>query len=78
MRMSMGFCMTYNYSTESVLAGSCPYGYNSNMTNRRYSTLPSDPTQLNEKTCGPYNREGLLCGYCIEGFDPAVYSTDLS
>ena len=76
--VSMGCCMTYDYSTDSVLAGSCPYGYSSNMTNRRYSTLPIDPTQLNETTCGPYNREGLLCGYCIEGFGPAVYSTDLS
>ena len=76
--VSMGCCMTYDYSTESVLAGNCPYGYSSNMTNRMYSSLPTDPTQLNETTCGPYNREGLLCGYCIEGFGPAVYSTDLS
>ena len=76
--VSVGFCMTWDNLTKSVLAGSCPYGYNSNMTNRMYSTLPSDPTQLNEKACGPYNREGLLCGYCIEGFGPAVYSTDLS
>ena len=76
--VSMRLCVTYNYSTESVVAGYCHYGYSSNMTNRMYSSLPSDPTQLNETTCGPYNREGLLCGYCIEGFGPAVYSTDLS
>ena len=76
--MAIGFCMTYDYSTGSVLAGECPYGYSSNMTNRMYSSLPTDPTQLNETTCGPYNREGLLCGYCIEGFGPVVYSTDLS
>ena len=76
--VSIGCCMTYDYSTGSVLAGYCPYGYSSNMTNRVYSSLPSDLTQLNETTCGPYNREGLLCGHCIEGFGPAVYSTDLS
>ena len=76
--VSMRLCITYDYSTESVLAGLCPYGYSSNMTNRMYSSLPTDPTQLNETICGPYNREGLLCGYCIEGFGPAVYSTDLS
>ena len=76
--VSMRFCMTYDYSTESVVAGYCRYGYSSNMTNRMYSSLPTDPTQLNETTCGPYNREGLFCGYCIEGFGPAVYSTDLS
>ena len=52
--------MTYVYSTELVLAGYCPYGYSSRM----YSTLPTDPTQLNDTTCGPYNCESLLCGYC--------------
>ena len=72
-----GICMTYDYSTDSVLAGYCPYGYSSNMTNRVYSSLPGDPTQLNEATCGPYKREGLLCGQCIKGFGPAVYSYDL-
>ena len=72
-----GLCVTYDYSTDSVLAGYCPYGYSSNMTNRVYSSLPSDPTQLNETTCGPYKREGLLCGQCIKGFGPAVYSYDL-
>ena len=76
--VSLGCFMTYDYSTGSVVAGYGPYGYISNMTNRMYSSLPTDPTQLNETTCGPYNREGLLCGYCIEGFGPAVYSTDLS
>ena len=76
--VSMVFCMTYDYSTGSELAGYCPYRYSSNMTNRMYSSLPTDPTQLNKTTCGPYNREGLLCGHCIEGFGPAVYSTDLS
>ena len=69
--------MTYDYSTNSVLAGYCPYGYSSNMTNKVYSSLPSDPTKLNETTCGPYNREGLLCEQCIKGFGPAVYSYDL-
>ena len=76
--VSVRFCMTWDYSTEVVLAGYCPYGYSSNMTNRMYSSLPTNPTQLNETTCVPYNREGLLCGSCIEGFGPAVYSTDLS
>ena len=75
--VQIGICMTYDYSTDSVLAGYCPYGYSSNMTNRAYSSLPSDPTKLNETTCGPYNREGLLCGQCSKGFGPAVYSYDL-
>ena len=24
--------------------------------------------------CGPYNRKGLLCGECIDGYGPAVFS----
>ena len=57
-----GYCAIYEHYTETVLAGYCLYGHSFNMTNRMYSSLPSDPTQLNETTCGPYNHEGLLCG----------------
>jgi hypothetical protein len=39
-----------------------------------YSELPSDPDLLNEMMCGPYNRKGLLCGECIDGYGPAVFS----
>ena len=72
-----GYCVTFEYATESVVAGYCPYGSYSNMTNRICSSLPHDPAELNETTCGPYNREGLFCGLCIRGFGPAVYSYDL-
>ena len=74
-----GYCMTFDYKMKSALSGSCPYGYiHSNMTNRVYAALPRDPTQLNETTCGPYYREGLLCAHCIEGFGPAIYISDLA
>ena len=73
----IGYCMTSDHDTQSVLAGTCHYGYTTNVTNRVYSLLPKDPTQLNETTCGPYNCEGLLCEHCIEGFGPAAYSTDI-
>ena len=39
-----------------------------------FSELPSDPDLLNDTMCGPYNRKGLLCGRCIDGYGPAVYS----
>ena len=47
------------------------------MTNRVFSELPSKPDQLNEAMCGPYNRTGLLCGRCIDGYGPVVYSLDM-
>ena len=47
------------------------------VTNRLYSELPSDPDMLNATMCGPYNREGYLCGKCIDGYGLPVYSQDL-
>ena len=72
-------CVTFDYSTQAVSAGSCPYGYTdtSNITSRVYKVLPKDPTHLNETMCKPFNRGGLFCGSCIEGFGPGVYSDDL-
>ena len=57
-------------------AGYCPFGHTSNMTNRVFSELPSNPDQLNETMCGPYNRTDLLCGHCIDRYGPALYSQD--
>ena len=42
-------------------------------THRVYSSVPSDPTQLNAAICGPYSREGLFCGYYSEGFGPSPF-----
>ena len=57
--------------------GSCPFGHPVNRINRKFSKLPGDPDVLNEEMCGPFNRRGFLCGDCIDGFGPAVYSLDL-
>ena len=42
-----------------------------------YSEMPSDPNMLHDVMCGPYNRKGLLCGECIDGYGPPVYSFDM-
>ena len=42
-----------------------------------YSEMPSNASQLDEVMCGPYNRRGLLCGKCKDGYGTAVYSFDL-
>ena len=39
-----------------------------------YYPLPCNITRLNDCTCGGLNREGQLCGRCIKGFAPPVYS----
>ena len=33
--------------------------------------------ELNERVCGPFNREGLLCSKCKPGYGPAPYSWSL-
>ena len=48
-----------------------------NKTNRMVARLPADPDMLNDDMCGPYNRKGLLCGSCRDGYGLAVYSLSL-
>ena len=33
---------------------------------------------LNNHTCGPYNRTGVLCGECVDGYGVPVYSYSLA
>ena len=72
-----GICVTSSGKEGQYYAGSCPFRYMQNNTNRMFSELPSDPDQLNETMCGPYSRRGLLCGQCIDEYGPAVNSLDM-
>ena len=75
--LGYGYCVSASKYKGGYYMGSCPFIYTRNSTNRMYFELPSDPDLLNEVMCGPYNRKGLLCGECIDGYGPAVYSTDM-
>ena len=71
-----GVCVTS--SREGLyLAGECPLRNRKNNTDRMWSELPRYSEDLNTIMCGPYNREGLLCGQCIDGYGLPVYSSDL-
>ena len=69
-----GLCATSTEQEGLYYAGHCPFSLTENNTNRMYSELPSDPDLLNEVMCGPYNRKGLLCGECLNGSGPGVFS----
>ena len=69
-------CATYSGQEGVFYAGQCSYSYKFNHSNKLYSRLPADPDLLNEAMCGPYNRKGLLCGECIDGYGPGVYTLD--
>ena len=64
-----------NYT--SLVAGLCPYLPRLNITNRASFELPRDPAELDQTLCSHYHRTGLLCGECISGYGPSVYSFDL-
>ena len=70
------YCATFSGQEGLFHAGRCPYSYKFNHSNKLYSLLPSDPDLLNEAMCRPYNRKGLLCGECIDGYGPGVYTFD--
>ena len=67
------YCVSTAEQEGQYYVGRCPFAHTAmNHTNRMLSELPSDPDQLNDVMCGPYNRRGLLCGQCISGYGPGV------
>ena len=73
------FCMTLNNEKTDVVVGACPYNsgggrYNSYESVKSYRSLPSNVTELDRAMCGLTGRTGQLCGQCMEGHSPPVYS----
>ena len=68
-----GFCLTFDQKKVQYYAADCVYSHG-NTTNRIYAELPHDPAKVNDFMCGPFNRKGFLCGKCIDGYGPAVFS----
>ena len=66
----LGYSMTYDNST---VFGFNNFAQYSNVTNGFFVPLLSDPLLLSSYSCTEYNRTGLLCGKCVEGYGPAVY-----
>ena len=71
-------CATFSGQEDDYYVSHCPFTHTVNSTNRLYSEMPSNASQLDEVMCGPYNRRGLLCGECKDGYGPAVYSFDMT
>ena len=78
--LQLGNCMTYNSATNTTEYGPCPYIAHYNITYMDYGfyiQMPSNVSELNEFMCGPLNRRGPLCRYCIHGYGTALYSYTL-
>ena len=74
----VGYCMTYNKTTQSALLGKCPYHlYNKTIIDQVYMELDTSFSNLNQFMCGGMmEREGMLCGKCKNGSGPAVFAQD--
>ena len=78
MDISIQMCATSSGEEDDYYINDSPFTNTVNNTNRLYSEMPSNASQLDEVMCGPYNRRGLLCGECKDGYGPAVYSFDMT
>ena len=68
------YCMTVDTNVEPVVS-SCLYTCNQQ---HPLKLIEMDISDLNNETCGPFNRNGTMCGECIEGHGLPVYSYDIS
>ena len=71
-------CATSSLQEYDYYVSHCPFTHTVNSTNRKCSEMPSNASQLDGVMCGPYNRRGLLCGECKDGYGTAVYSFDMT
>ena len=71
------YCMTYNTRSNQTTVGKC-------LDKSRTTAYPpcsfyiaietKNVTHLNAEVCGSFNRTGQLCGECVRGHGPPVYS----
>ena len=80
-RVLDGYIMTYNEKENMVEAGPSSYGWRRKNFKREninlYLRVQPNRTELNDRACGRFNREGRLCGKCKEGYSPLVYTYKL-
>ena len=77
------FCMTTSPNASSPLerdvVGSCLFSFHTyNLSFSTYYPLPCNISELNDYMCAGLNREGQLCGKCVKGFAPPVFSYSLN
>ena len=73
------YCVTYDNESGSTYLGLCFYNCDNYKTSTVYQPLPTDAEMLiNGSVCTDFNRAGLLCGNCQDGYNPFVLSYNLS
>ena len=74
------YCMTTsneNTKQRKDVIGGCLFSFDNRVQSSFYP-LPCNISKLNDYTCAGLNRKGQLCGRCVEGYGPPVFSYSLS
>ena len=73
------FCMTYSRTLNKTFVTFCHYTCSFFHHFKEYKPIDTkNLSELNSRTCGEFNRTGLMCGECIPNHAPSVYSYDLT
>ena len=78
LRLYECFCMTYSLKKNLSLVGTCLYTCNGQRDGYYTDIYMNSTSHLTEFMCGSFNRQGQLCGSCMPGYAPPVYSYYLS
>ena len=70
------YCMTYDSESNETQLGRCVYGCG-HKTDTVFYTLPNNTDDLNSYSCGNMNRDSTLCGQCLPGYSPLLYSYEM-
>ena len=76
------YCITYNRYTNETLVNQCIVRCHTKFMDKEgcrthYRVLTNNSEMINQEICGEYKRRGQLCGECMEGYGPPVYSYSL-
>ena len=69
-----GYCMTLDNRQNTEVVGPCPFNNGQQFDQDHYFRVPSEPFDLDNAVCGFTNRTGQMCGECMDGTSPPVYS----
>ena len=76
------YCVSYDPGLETVVAGACFFNCEPHrkhqFTSGMHMILPCNIHELDNQTCRPFKRTGRLCGKCLPGYSPIVYSYNMS
>ena len=74
------YCMTKKSDETSIVVGACQYTCQraTHESGYYYPIHTGQPSGLNEVMCSGYKRQGQICGSCMDGYAPPVYSYSFS